>query len=70
MYFTYIQRIDWYICCIIFHYVSPSGTWYEHNKCELIKTIIGKFLNQDYASYSIMIYRLPLNSGAPFYLPH
>ena len=55
---------------MIFQYVSSSGTRYEHNKCELIKMIVGKFLNQDYASYFIVIYTLQLNSGAPFYLPH
>ena len=32
--------------------------------------IIGKFLNQDYASYFNVIYTLQFNSGAPFYLSH
>lgn len=57
---------------MIIHYVSSSGTWYEHNKCELIKIkmIIGEFLNQDYKSYFIIVYRCQLNSGIPVTTSH
>lgn len=53
---------------MIFHYVSPSGTWYEHNKFELIKgkMTTGEFFNQDYECYFIMRVKSQLNSDSPF----